>query len=165
MKIQKSLLKEINEIYHSYFCFYLIICSSLKDSSSIAGTIYRHEPHTDPKLHALQICSVKETVLPLRIKQKAKCQYANRDVHIKIKEFQFFPKFQMLEIIGNENVNLSEKQMAELIELLDKEEILEVESKIQKALDKAAIAAKEQDKPSDSGGKVMYPYNSIPNSN
>ena len=62
----------------------------------------------------------------------------------------------MLEIIGNENVNLSEKQMAELIELLDKEEILEVESKIQKALDKAAVAAKEMDKPSVSEGKVMF---------
>lgn len=62
----------------------------------------------------------------------------------------------MLEIIGNENVNLSEKQMAELIELLDKEEILEVESKIQKALDKAAMAAKEHDKPTVSEGKVMY---------
>lgn len=62
----------------------------------------------------------------------------------------------MLEIIGNEHVNLSEKQMAELIELLDKEEILEVESKIQKALDKAAVAAKEQDKSSDSEGKVCF---------
>uniref|UniRef100_A0A2A4JF37 Letm1 RBD domain-containing protein n=1 Tax=Heliothis virescens TaxID=7102 RepID=A0A2A4JF37_HELVI len=63
---------------------------------------------------------------------------------------------KMLEIIGNENVNLSEKQMAELIELLDKEEILEVESKIQKALDKAASAAKEVDKPSMSEGKSLF---------
>ncbi|XP_026498551.1 mitochondrial proton/calcium exchanger protein [Vanessa tameamea] len=63
---------------------------------------------------------------------------------------------KMLEIIGNENVNLSEKQMAELIELLDKEEILEVESKIQKALDKAANAAKEQDKTSGSDGKNLF---------
>ncbi|XP_072932523.1 mitochondrial proton/calcium exchanger protein [Epargyreus clarus] len=63
---------------------------------------------------------------------------------------------KMLEIIGNENVNLSEKQMAELIELLDKEEILEVESKIQKALDKAAVAAKEQDKSSESEGKSLF---------
>ncbi|KAJ8716495.1 hypothetical protein PYW07_003122 [Mythimna separata] len=63
---------------------------------------------------------------------------------------------KMLEIIGNENVNLSEKQMAELIELLDKEEILEVESRIQKALDKAAVAAKEQDKPSVSEGKSLF---------
>ncbi|CAH2084950.1 unnamed protein product [Euphydryas editha] len=60
---------------------------------------------------------------------------------------------KMLEIIGNENVNLSEKQMAELIELLDKEEILEVENKIQKALEKAA---KEQDKTSESDGKSLY---------
>ncbi|CAB3227104.1 unnamed protein product [Arctia plantaginis] len=63
---------------------------------------------------------------------------------------------KMLEIIGNENVNLSEKQMAELIELLDKEELLEVEHKIQKALDKAALAAKEQDKPKDSEGKSLF---------
>ncbi|XP_046977717.1 mitochondrial proton/calcium exchanger protein [Vanessa cardui] len=63
---------------------------------------------------------------------------------------------KMLEIIGNENVNLSEKQMAELIELLDKEEILEVESKIQKALDKAASAAKEQVKTSESDGKSLF---------
>ncbi|XP_041979843.1 mitochondrial proton/calcium exchanger protein [Aricia agestis] len=63
---------------------------------------------------------------------------------------------KMLEIIGNENVNLSEKQMAELIDLLDKEEILEVESKIQKALDKAAKAAKEQDKSADADGKSLF---------
>ncbi|XP_050348594.1 mitochondrial proton/calcium exchanger protein [Nymphalis io] len=63
---------------------------------------------------------------------------------------------KMLEIIGNENVNLSEKQMAELIELLDKEEILEVESKIQKALNKAATAAKEQDKTSESDGRSLF---------
>ncbi|XP_045769487.1 mitochondrial proton/calcium exchanger protein isoform X3 [Maniola jurtina] len=62
---------------------------------------------------------------------------------------------KMLEIVGNEHVNLSEKQMAELIELLDKEEILEVESKIQKALAKAASAAKEQDK-ADSDGKSLF---------
>ncbi|XP_049872715.1 mitochondrial proton/calcium exchanger protein [Pectinophora gossypiella] len=62
---------------------------------------------------------------------------------------------KMLEVIGNEHVHLSEKQMAELIELLDKEEILEVESKIQKALDKAATAAKEQDKP-DTEGKSLF---------
>ncbi|KOB70853.1 Uncharacterized protein OBRU01_12996 [Operophtera brumata] len=63
---------------------------------------------------------------------------------------------KMLEIIGNENVNLSEKQMSELIELLDKEEILEVESKIQKALEKAAVAAKEQDRGSESDGKSLF---------
>ncbi|XP_068617331.1 mitochondrial proton/calcium exchanger protein-like [Battus philenor] len=63
---------------------------------------------------------------------------------------------KMLEIIGNENVNLSEKQINELIELLDKEEILEVESKIQKALDKAAAAAKEQDKSTESEGKSLF---------
>ncbi|KAL4707601.1 hypothetical protein ACJJTC_001646 [Scirpophaga incertulas] len=63
---------------------------------------------------------------------------------------------KMLEIIGNENVQLTEKQMGELIELLDKEEILEVESKIQKALDKAALAAKEQAKTAVSEGKSLF---------
>ncbi|CAG4975036.1 unnamed protein product [Parnassius apollo] len=63
---------------------------------------------------------------------------------------------KMLEIVGHENVNLSEKQINELIELLDKEEILEVESKIQKALDKAATAAKEHDKSNESEGKSLF---------
>ncbi|XP_063909422.1 mitochondrial proton/calcium exchanger protein-like [Zophobas morio] len=43
---------------------------------------------------------------------------------------------RVVEIIGKENVNLSDKQMDELMELLDKEEILEVEDKIEKALQK-----------------------------
>ncbi|RZC40036.1 LETM1 and EF-hand domain-containing protein anon-60Da, mitochondrial, partial [Asbolus verrucosus] len=41
---------------------------------------------------------------------------------------------KVIEIIGKENVNLSDKQVDELMELLDKEEILEVEDKIEKAL-------------------------------
>lgn len=44
-------------------------------------------------------------------------------------------------MIGKENVNLSEKQLEEIIDLIDKEEILEVEDKIEKALQKD----KEQD--------------------
>lgn len=47
----------------------------------------------------------------------------------------------MIEIIGKENVQLSSKQVDELLELLDKEEILEVEDKIEKAL-KREIEAK-----------------------
>lgn len=43
---------------------------------------------------------------------------------------------KVIEIIGKENVKLSNKQMDELIELIDKEEILEVENKIEKALQK-----------------------------
>lgn len=41
---------------------------------------------------------------------------------------------KVIEFIGKENVNLSSKQVDELIELLGKEEILEVEDKIEKAL-------------------------------
>lgn len=44
--------------------------------------------------------------------------------------------FQVIEIIGKENVKLNSKQIDELIELIDKEEILEVEDKIEKALQK-----------------------------
>lgn len=44
--------------------------------------------------------------------------------------------FQLIDVIGKENVKLSGKQIDELIELLEKEELLEIESKIQKALEK-----------------------------
>ncbi|XP_066145415.1 mitochondrial proton/calcium exchanger protein isoform X1 [Euwallacea fornicatus] len=43
---------------------------------------------------------------------------------------------KVIEIIGKENVKLNSKQVDELIELIDKEEILEVEDKIEKALQK-----------------------------
>ncbi|XP_076257975.1 leucine zipper and EF-hand containing transmembrane protein 1 isoform X2 [Rhynchophorus ferrugineus] len=43
---------------------------------------------------------------------------------------------KVIEIMGKENVKLSSKQVDELIELIDKEEILEVEDKIEKALAK-----------------------------
>lgn len=39
-------------------------------------------------------------------------------------------------MVEKENIKLNEKQVDELIELLEKEEVLEVESKIQKALEK-----------------------------
>lgn len=41
---------------------------------------------------------------------------------------------KLIDVIGKENVKLSGKQIDELIDLLDKEEVLEVESKIEKAL-------------------------------
>lgn len=44
---------------------------------------------------------------------------------------------QIIEMIGKENVNLSAKQMDEMIELIDKEEYLENEEKIEKALAKS----------------------------
>lgn len=42
----------------------------------------------------------------------------------------------MIELIGKEDVKLSKKQVNELIDLMDKEEVLEVEDQIQKALTK-----------------------------
>ncbi|XP_044756508.1 mitochondrial proton/calcium exchanger protein [Coccinella septempunctata] len=55
---------------------------------------------------------------------------------------------KVIEIIGKENVNLSDKQVDELIELIDKEEILEVEDKIEKALQKDKEAQLEKNKES-----------------
>lgn len=45
--------------------------------------------------------------------------------------------FQIIEMIGKDNVNLSGKQIDEIVDLIDKEEYLENEEKIQKALAKS----------------------------
>lgn len=68
----------------------------------------------------------------------------------------------MIEFIGKENVHLNTKQLDELIELIDKEEILEVEDKIEKALQKeketkSAEASKQPpatESPKDSKDKI-----------
>lgn len=61
---------------------------------------------------------------------------------------------QVIEIIGKENVKLSSKQIDELIELIDKEEILEVEDKIEKALKKDKDAKKASVE-TDKGAKEL----------
>lgn len=43
---------------------------------------------------------------------------------------------QVVELIGKEDIKLSKAQVDELIELMDKEEILEVEEQLQKSLQK-----------------------------
>ncbi|XP_017784305.1 PREDICTED: LETM1 and EF-hand domain-containing protein anon-60Da, mitochondrial [Nicrophorus vespilloides] len=53
---------------------------------------------------------------------------------------------KVIEFIGKENVHLSPKQVDELVDLLEKEEILEVEDKIEKALKKEQ-ERKEEKKP------------------
>lgn len=59
---------------------------------------------------------------------------------------------KVIETIGRDNVKLSEKQVEELVELLDKEEVIEAEEKIEKALAKSlkesssAAAAKSSSK-------------------
>lgn len=45
--------------------------------------------------------------------------------------------FQIFETIGKENINLNPKQVDELLDLISKEEYLENEEKIQKALEKS----------------------------
>jgi LETM1 and EF-hand domain-containing protein 1, mitochondrial len=42
----------------------------------------------------------------------------------------------VIETIGKENVQLSDKQLNEILDLLDKEEMIETEEKIEKALKK-----------------------------
>ncbi|KAJ8981778.1 hypothetical protein NQ317_002372 [Molorchus minor] len=50
----------------------------------------------------------------------------------------------VIKMIGTENVKLTSKQIDELIDLLEKEEILEVEDKIEKALQKDKEATDAQ---------------------
>jgi LETM1 and EF-hand domain-containing protein 1 len=43
---------------------------------------------------------------------------------------------QVIELIGKEHVQLTTKQLDEIIELLEKEEAIEIETQIEKALEK-----------------------------
>ncbi|XP_046810342.1 mitochondrial proton/calcium exchanger protein-like [Lucilia cuprina] len=53
---------------------------------------------------------------------------------------------KVVEAIGRENVKLNEKQLEELIILLEKEEIIEAEEKIEKAIAKSIKEAEEAKK-------------------
>ncbi|XP_053679681.1 mitochondrial proton/calcium exchanger protein [Anopheles nili] len=64
----------------------------------------------------------------------------DQDGQIKVEDV-----LKVIETIGKENVKLNAKQVDELIELLDKEEELEAEDKIEKALSKS-LEAKEKQK-------------------
>lgn len=66
-----------------------------------------------------------------QIKNLLKKMDADHDGSLKIDDV-----LRVIEIIGKENVKLSTKQVEELIDLVDKEGILEVEDKIEKALQK-----------------------------
>ena len=56
-------------------------------------------------------------------------------------------------MIGKEDVKLSKKQLEELIELMEKEEVLEVEDQIQRALEKDNND-NEKDKPEEIFGNI-----------
>ncbi|XP_049280029.1 mitochondrial proton/calcium exchanger protein isoform X2 [Anopheles funestus] len=64
----------------------------------------------------------------------------DQDGQIKVEDV-----LKVIETIGKENVKLNAKQVDELIDLLDKEEVLEAEDKIEKALTKS-LEAKEKQK-------------------
>lgn len=60
-----------------------------------------------------------------------------------------FLMFKVVEAIGRENVKLNEKQLEELITLLDKEQIIEAEEKIEKAIARSIKEAEEAKKVAD----------------
>lgn len=47
----------------------------------------------------------------------------------------------MIELLSDEKIQMSSKQMTEILNLVNKEEILEMEGKVEKALNQAKIAA------------------------
>lgn len=77
----------------------------------------------------------------------------DRDGAIKIEDV-----LKVVELIGKEDIKLSKKQLHELLELIDKEEILEVEEQIQKSLQKDSAAGKEQ----SSEEKYVAPKSPVP---
>lgn len=62
----------------------------------------------------------------------------------------------MVEAIGRENVKLNEKQLEELIALLDKEQLLEAEDKIEKALAKSQEEAKKSNLAAKSANTTKF---------
>lgn len=64
----------------------------------------------------------------------------DRDGAIKIEDV-----LKVVELIGKEDIKLNSKQLNELIDLLEKEEVLELEDQIQKALDKESKETKEDE--------------------
>lgn len=52
--------------------------------------------------------------------------------------------FKVVELIGQEDIKLSKKQVNELIDLMEKEEVLEVEDQIEKALKKESKELKDE---------------------
>lgn len=63
---------------------------------------------------------------------------ADQDGKIKVDDV-----LRVIEIIGQENVKLTDKQLEEVVAVLDKEEILEAEEKIEKALAKSIKESKQ----------------------
>lgn len=63
---------------------------------------------------------------------------------------------KVVEAIGRENVKLNEKQLEELIALLDKEQLLEAEDKIEKALAKSQEEAKKSNLAAKSANTTKF---------
>ncbi|XP_056631899.1 mitochondrial proton/calcium exchanger protein [Diorhabda sublineata] len=92
-----------------------------------------------------------------QIKNVLKRMDDDKDGSIKVEDV-----LKVIEIIGKENVNLSPKQIDELVDLIDKEEILEVEDKIEKALQKDKESKSAKKKESDNSEKNDNVPKSLP---
>lgn len=71
----------------------------------------------------------------LKVEDVLKVKFWNFSFYIKSISYWLFLK-QVIETIGKENVQLDKKQLGEIFDLIDKEEIIETEDKIEKALKK-----------------------------
>ena len=58
---------------------------------------------------------------------------------------------QVVELVGKENVKLNQKQVDEIVELMSKEELIELEEQIEKALEKGNQKVEETAKEGKSG--------------
>ncbi|CAO1404525.1 unnamed protein product [Diamesa tonsa] len=74
----------------------------------------------------------------------------DKDGHLKVEDV-----LKVIETIGKENVQLNQKQLNEVIDLLDKEEFIETENKIEKALAKGKELKEEQKKLTEEANKMQ----------
>lgn len=64
-------------------------------------------------------------------------------ISLKLSESFFF---QVVELVGKENVKLNKKQIDEIVDLMSKEEVIELEEQIEKALEKGNPKLEETEK-------------------
>ena len=68
--------------------------------------------------------------------------------------FNFF-FYQVIELLGQEKIHMSPKQISEALDLVNKEELLEMEGKIEKALSKSAASAAGANSPPSAANLVL----------
>nr|CAD7587297.1 unnamed protein product [Timema genevievae] len=81
-----------------------------------------------------QIQKIPDESLVNRISEVLEQMDVDKDGAIRVDHV-----LKVLEVVGKENVNLNKKQMDELLDLLKKEEVIELEDQIAKALEKESM--------------------------